>query len=293
MIQALHEKAEWNIIIFINYKVVTTGTMHLLTPVRATYEEDIRVRHDFLNSARDLFEVGFEVILPGGYEGDLKQSDTIRRNLAEYSENDGFFLALHAPLERTNYQESPMDLTTERGMDTLIEVLRLANQINARIVNVHSEYMRTEDALLGVYYDDIKLRLREAIVKNIAGAYTAASYRGIIALENSPLPAMRDDHSFKSKEAMLFEPLIDSPYGMKFFSDRGTYLCFDTCHADITARTLSAMVEGSDPRFGALELSDVYNLPIAETMPEPMTATLKGLNTVKYIHFSASRFPDL
>ena len=155
MIQALHEKAEWNIIIFINYKVVTTGTMHLLTPVRATYEEDIRVRHDFLNSARDLFEVGFEVILPGGYEGDLKQSDTIRRNLAEYSENDGFFLALHAPLERTNYQESPMDLTTERGMDTLIEVLRLANQINARIVNVHSEYMRTEDALLGVYYDDI------------------------------------------------------------------------------------------------------------------------------------------
>jgi hypothetical protein len=263
--------------------------VYLLTPTRAKIKEDVDTRAKILDEyLKGKYPVGFEVVLIGGPKGDLTSQDTICKNLDKFFSNPDFYIAVHAPLEREDYARKHTDLTTEQGLETLAKVLQLAQRINAKLVNVHSEnFYLGKDLLQKNISSKEKRELQSRVKRSILQVKTFVGYDGIITLENMPYPLMGDVKDVQCIEDVPYDPIINSAEDILYFSN-ALGICIDTSHYGITQRIFN---EISGLPHHELKKRGILGIPYEDIKPQPKLVELarKLGESLKHIHLSDFR----
>jgi len=205
--------------------------MDLLIPTRAYFKDDVESRalilkEEVTQNYRGV-SPGFEVVLLGGPDGDITDPEKIVANLAKYSADPNFYLALHCPLERDDYESHRTDIASDEGLFVLEDLLNLAVKIKAQQVIVHPENFHRGSKLLN---QDISQEQKEFLQKkvklNISRVQEVAEYEGIVSVENMPYPLMGDDKRLKSVKSMVYDPVIMTAADMQEFDN----VALDTAH---------------------------------------------------------------
>lgn len=228
--------------------------MHILTPARAIFKEDLAIRAKLLKeSVKDKFPIGFEVILLNGPEGDFACQEIIRRNLDPFLAKPDFYIALHAPYKGNNYSKGLTDLTSEKGLETLAKVLQFAGKINAQIVNLHADNIRLRYSLLqnNKFYQE-KQKLQEKMKQGILQVKKSIGYNGLVAVENMPYLLIKNGKITSLKNAIC-DPIINTANDLSFFANTpGIGVCLDTCHYGITKKIISKIADQENKKQPSL-----------------------------------------
>lgn len=220
--------------------------MTILTPARAKNKKDLKLRYGVLKEKiQGRYKIGFEVILLGGAEGDLKSSKKIAGNLEPYRKKENFQINLHHSIERKDFSSKSTDLTRNEGLQTLSKALELANEIRAEVV-VHTEnfYFGKEIA-----ENKISLKKKRALQKKIKEEVIRekkkTGFEGKIAFENVPPAIMGDWPGFDTAENMIYDPLIITADDFSEFADleNNIGVCFDVCHYNITKKAIGRVLK--------------------------------------------------
>ncbi len=227
--------------------------MILLVPIRARFKSDIFLRERLLRKKiEEKFSFGFEVKLVGGADGDINYHREIVKNLKPYSKNSEFYLTLHCPLERNNFFSVKTDLTKKEGIVTLKKVLKLAKEINAKLVNFHTEtiYFGREFIKKGFTLKKKRL-LQKKVLETVVLVKEKVNFQGKITFENVPYAMMGDDPKFRTIEEMIFDPLIITAQDMLNFTliEEEIGICLDTSHYGITKKTISESLENKNKKI--------------------------------------------
>jgi sugar phosphate isomerase/epimerase len=263
--------------------------MIILTPARARVKADIVLREKILERIKGNQTKGFEVVLPGGPQGDLKYAKQIVRNLKKYSENPAFYLTMHGPVERKRLYSKTTDLTTEEGLKTLEKVMKLAKAINARILNVHIEKFYSGRDLQGKKISQIQRRkLQDKVRKGVLKIKRKIKFKGKVALEDIFPAMMADVPSYNTVRKMVFDALLvtlkDCQHIAAVKQDLG--VCLDICHYGLTRETINRYLknrkESKELGWGLSGLSEKD----IEPQPDLMTFAKRMGEKLFYVHFS-------
>ncbi len=262
--------------------------VYILTPVRAVFEDDIKTRENLLEkTVGGNYPVGFEIVFIGGVEGDLSSPDKICRNLEKFSSNPNFYLSVHSPCERDDYTKKQTDLTTGEGLETLAKVLDLAQKINARLVNVHSENFHLGKDLLkrSISFEE-KRSLQDRLVKGLVQVKGVVGYEGVVTIENMPYPLMGDDPQFSLSSDMPFDPIINTAQDILYFS-KEIGICIDTCHYGISQKIFNSFIE-QDLSLEELKQRGYLGITSEDLQQQPSLTELSGLlgDSLQCVHLS-------
>ncbi len=225
----------------------------LAKPSMAAFEGDVSSSIKTLNEIREQFgmpkgayQINNNLAIDFGLQLIIRDKDL--DSLGEIEEKikrstDGVPLSIHAPY---NYGEPEdwvkTDLTRDvQGLENLMKVADFSNNIGAMSIAVHPNAIRKKEHLedKAKYNPQVQRELLELMSDRVLEANSYCN--GIIDLENKPLPATTPDN-----ESPIFTTVFHPMSHLKYFTERGGTITFDTCHYGITRATINEALK----RFG-------------------------------------------
>jgi hypothetical protein len=258
--------------------------IRILTPTRAVFKNDLITRLGIIKRLEsEGYPTGLEVVLVGGPEKDLKETDKIKANLENHAKNT--YLTVHAPIEDKDFTKKWTDLTAYDGVETFYKTLKLGIDIGAKIVNVHSnKYIFGKELQAREFQAKEKHDLQRDTALGIDQARVASGYNGIISLENWPYPPMGDRDNITTIGETPYDPVIYTLNDMRqmalLFRSEKDKVCLDTCHYGITRKILNESMEHGKEKRGVLDVPVLDEQPELSRMPSLMGPLLG------YVHFS-------
>lgn len=236
--------------------------MIILTPVRARDKEDVLLREKIIReNVGNNYPFGFEIKLFGGAKGDINDSEIIKENLKPYSDDPDFFLALHSPLGKRDVISEETDLTAKEGLALLEKLLTLAQDINAKLVNLHTERIFSASEFAGKKFKiEEKKALQEKVKRGVIEVKGKVGYKGKITFENVPHTLMGDNPFFRPVGKRVFDPLILTAEDLSIFAEKEESMgvCIDTAHYAATRMEI-----------GQTEKHKLIGLPDEDIIPQP------------------------
>lgn len=169
---------------------------------------------------------------------DLENLSNIEKNIIENTKE--FPLALHAPYNYDNPKTwQTTDLSQGReGLETLLKIVKLADNIEAHTIAVHPNAIRTQEFLRDTNYTYIeRIRALDTVINNVLEAQSHAKFTSV-DLENKPVPA-----TVAGKDLPIYTITMGPYQDMIRYVQQGGKLTFDTCHYGITANTFDGISE--------------------------------------------------